>query len=84
MKKILLFNIPIVVLAFVAGMLFKDSPKPIRMNGLTEHASHSNVAFYTCSMHPSVKLQDPNSKCSICAMDLIPVTSGTDDLAGFP
>ena len=84
MKKILLFNIPIVVLAFLAGMLFKGSSKQIRMDGLTEHADDSNVAFYTCSMHPSVKLQDPNAKCPICAMDLIPVTSGTDDLAGFP
>ena len=29
---------------------------------------------YTCSMHPSVRLPDPDAKCPICFMDLIPVT----------
>jgi len=31
------------------------------------------VAYYTCSMHPSVKSQDPGT-CPICSMDLVPVT----------
>ncbi|GAB4551447.1 MAG: hypothetical protein Tsb0013_13550 [Phycisphaerales bacterium] len=30
--------------------------------------------MYTCSMHPSVRLPDPDAKCPICFMDLIPVT----------
>ncbi len=30
--------------------------------------------LYTCSMHPSVRLEDPNAKCPICFMELIPVT----------
>jgi len=30
--------------------------------------------IYTCSMHPSVRLLDPDAKCPICFMDLIPVT----------
>lgn len=29
--------------------------------------------WYTCSMHPSVRLPDPDAKCPICFMDLIPV-----------
>ncbi|HCT45701.1 MAG TPA: hypothetical protein DF699_10855, partial [Phycisphaerales bacterium] len=29
--------------------------------------------MYTCSMHPSVRLTDPDAKCPICFMDLIPV-----------
>src|SRR5437868_5459611 len=33
----------------------------------------SNVDYYTCMMHPSVKSQDPNGKCPICSMDLVPV-----------
>src|SRR5260370_3634546 len=33
----------------------------------------SNVDYYTCTMHPSVKSQDPKSKCPICGMDLVPV-----------
>ncbi len=31
------------------------------------------IAHYTCSMHPSVKSQDPGT-CPICKMDLTPVT----------
>jgi RND family efflux transporter MFP subunit len=33
----------------------------------------SNVDYYTCAMHPSVKSQDPNGNCPICGMDLVPV-----------
>src|SRR5256884_8939718 len=33
----------------------------------------SNVDYYTCTMHPSVKSQDPNGKCPICGMNLVPV-----------
>jgi Cu(I)/Ag(I) efflux system membrane fusion protein len=32
-----------------------------------------DIAYYTCSMHPSVRSQDPG-KCPICSMTLIPVT----------
>jgi membrane fusion protein, copper/silver efflux system len=33
----------------------------------------SNVAYYTCTMHPFVRSQDPKGKCPICGMDLVPV-----------
>jgi len=33
----------------------------------------SNVDYYTCTMHPSVKSQDPRGKCPICGMGLVPV-----------
>lgn len=33
----------------------------------------SDVAYFTCAMHPSVKSQDPHGKCPICGMDLVPV-----------
>jgi Cu(I)/Ag(I) efflux system membrane fusion protein len=36
-------------------------------------AADGNVAYYTCTMHPFVRSQDPNSKCPICGMDLVPV-----------
>jgi Cu(I)/Ag(I) efflux system membrane fusion protein len=32
-----------------------------------------DVDYYTCTMHPSVKSQDPKAKCPICGMDLVPV-----------
>ena len=34
---------------------------------------------YTCSMHPQVRKTDPNAKCPICAMDLIPVPRDEED-----
>src|SRR5713101_7531256 len=37
----------------------------------------SNVDYYTCTMHPSVKSQDPSEKCPICSMDLVPVMKRT-------
>jgi len=33
----------------------------------------STVDYYTCTMHPSVRSQNPKGKCPICGMDLIPV-----------
>src|SRR5579872_1760547 len=32
-----------------------------------------DVAYYTCTMHPSVRSQDPKGKCPICGMNLVPV-----------
>ena len=32
-----------------------------------------DVDYYTCTMHPSVRSQDPKGKCPICSMDLEPV-----------
>lgn len=36
-------------------------------------AKPADVDYYTCTMHPSVKKHDPNDKCPICSMDLVPV-----------
>ena len=33
----------------------------------------ADVDYYTCTMHPSVKKQNPTDKCPICSMDLEPV-----------
>src|SRR5205823_5685763 len=40
----------------------------------------SNVDYYTCTMHPSVKSQTPG-KCPICSMDLVPVMKRGGDEA---
>jgi Cu(I)/Ag(I) efflux system membrane fusion protein len=55
--------IALVALLFAASACGKKSPsdKP------------NNVDYYTCTMHPSVKSQDPKGKCPICSMDLVPV-----------
>lgn len=40
------------------------------------------VQMYTCSMHPTVRLPDPDAKCPICHMDLIPVPTDEDEDLG--
>src|SRR5438477_1367816 len=40
----------------------------------------SNVDYYTCTMHPSVKSQTPG-KCPICSMDLVPVMKSGGEAA---
>jgi hypothetical protein len=37
----------------------------------------AGVDYYTCSMHPSIKLQNPGGKCPICGMDLVAVMQRT-------
>ena len=53
----------------------------------------SNVDNYTCTMHPSVRSQNPKGKCPICGMDLVPVmkksgsettSSGMQGMPGMP
>jgi Cu(I)/Ag(I) efflux system membrane fusion protein len=39
----------------------------------TDGGADSKVDYYTCTMHPSVRLKDPKAKCPICGMDLVPV-----------
>jgi RND family efflux transporter MFP subunit len=39
-----------------------------------------DVDYYTCTMHPSVRSQNPKGKCPICGMDLVPVMKkGSDE-----
>ena len=38
-----------------------------------DHGKPADVDYYTCTMHPSVRSQDPKAKCPICSMDLVPV-----------
>ena len=33
----------------------------------------ADVDYYTCTMHPSVRAKNPDDKCPICSMDLVPV-----------
>jgi Cu(I)/Ag(I) efflux system membrane fusion protein len=55
---------------------------PATQAELEAHAEHAHgatgadgdeIAFYTCSMHPSVRSKDPG-QCPICNMKLVPVT----------
>ncbi len=66
----------LIVAALVIGYRLgrpAPEPKPETAQGSAD-AQTGQPQVYTCSMHPSVRLLDPNAKCPICFMDLIPVT----------
>lgn len=60
MKSLLIAFLTALFLGALAGCA-KSAAKP------------DDVAYYTCTMHPSVRSQDPDGKCPICGMDLVPV-----------
>ena len=65
-----------IVVAFALGFWARggDSGQPVDQ-ATTRPAGTASAGpqMYTCSMHPQVRLPDPDAKCPICFMDLIPV-----------
>lgn len=54
---------------------------------------HSKASYYTCGMHPEVRSLDPDGKCPICQMPLLPAenvsvvdpdSGKTNTAASFP
>lgn len=43
------------------------------------HADAENGQMYTCSMHPDVRMPNPDDLCPICNMELIPVGELDED-----
>ncbi len=60
MKTFLIF------LTAIAAILFTSCARQ-------ENAMPNDVAYYTCTMHPSVRAKNPTDKCPICGMSLVPV-----------
>ena len=44
-----------------------------------QQAFSSGAQEYTCSMHPNFRSTDPNERCPICGMELIPVAASSSD-----
>src|SRR5712692_8100949 len=65
------FTRKITLLMTLVALLFGPAGAGCTKKGAS--GKPSNVDYYTCTMHPSVKSQDPNGKCPICSMDLVPV-----------
>lgn len=65
----------LIVIALVVGYrIGRPAPDPIDEQAREKAPDDGEPQMYTCSMHPSVRLPDPDAKCPICFMDLIPVT----------
>ncbi|MCC5785818.1 MAG: efflux RND transporter periplasmic adaptor subunit [Phycisphaerales bacterium] len=69
----------LIVAALIIGYrIGRPAPEPASETASDAHVHEESEAgqpqMYTCSMHPSVRLPDPDAKCPICFMDLIPVT----------
>ena len=74
-----------IVAAFALGFWVRggDSKQPIE--GAATRPAGSEAAgpqLYTCSMHPQVRLPDPDAKCPICFMNLIPVMADDGGAGG--
>lgn len=72
LRFILLCSLSVLVLTACGG----DNNATHTHQTLAEQVNaEATVNEYTCSMHPSVRSNDPNDKCPICGMDLIPVVT---------
>jgi hypothetical protein len=60
----------VVALVFIAAMFCLKFTQQA-------HAADGKVLYYTCSMHPSVKSDNPGS-CPMCGMTLMPVYASAD------
>lgn len=75
--------VALILIALVIGYrIGKPAPQPPSetIGGAHDHIDTmtDQPQMYTCSMHPQVRLPDPDAKCPICFMDLIPVNASND------
>ena len=72
-----LFHNPVFRLA-IAVVMFAITPACSKRGGAG--GRDSNIDYWTCTMHPSVREKGPG-KCPICSMDLVPVMKESATLA---
>ena len=74
-------TIALVLVAFGIGYLLSGGEPPHNAHEHEEAAVAEEEAeqWYTCSMHPDVRMPNPDDMCPICNMSLIPVGDMEDD-----
>lgn len=77
MKK-LLFPLKFLILTLAAMAVLTACNQP------KADTKPDDVDYYTCTMHPSVRSQDPHGKCPICSMDLVPVKKKINPASNAP
>ncbi|MFC1704036.1 efflux RND transporter periplasmic adaptor subunit [Candidatus Omnitrophota bacterium] len=83
-KKIVIFLIIVAIAAI--GVAVTINAK--KSDTLPAGSSESNIAYYTCGMHPSVKVsaeefENGNTMCPICNMMLTPVQTDVQEQAEY-
>lgn len=69
----------IIIIALIVGLAFGWLFFSGNDNAVTQDQSSETVEFWTCSMHPNVRAQEPGD-CPICGMDLIPAKTGGSEV----
>jgi membrane fusion protein, copper/silver efflux system len=79
------FVVFMVVVAFLAGRSTASADPAVHDHD-HEHLLDERLAdaesgdrWFTCSMHPQIRTNDPNERCPICGMELIPVAADAED-----
>ncbi len=75
----------LIVTAFALGFWARGGASRQPVERATSRPAGSEAAgpqMHTCSMHPQVRLPDPDAKCPICFMDLIPVMADDGGAGG--
>jgi Cu(I)/Ag(I) efflux system membrane fusion protein len=74
-KKILLIALATLILGFLLGRMMNGGAD----KGTAELSESGQIVTeWTCSMHPQIR-QPEAGACPICGMDLIPVSTGSED-----
>jgi membrane fusion protein, copper/silver efflux system len=72
-----------VLIAFVFGYAMNSSGDPVGPGTPVMQNSPATGVEYTCAMHPQVRMPNPDDRCPICGMELIPV-AGEEPLDTVP
>ncbi len=68
----------LLLIAFLIGWIIHPDSTGSPASVMTDHSHETEAEWWTCSMHPQVKLPEAG-QCPICFMDLIPMELSGDD-----